>query len=119
MGVDEEIQQLINQQAPEVQQIADVVRQEIRTYGLLYNEDVSLKLKTIYFKHNGVVAALSVHKAHANLHFYKGARLPDPDGVLQGKGDQLRHIRYSSAANIDRDQLERYFRAAYALYADL
>jgi hypothetical protein len=115
MSVAEEIQQLVNQQAPEVQQIAAVVRQEIRTYGLLYNEDVSLKLKTIYFKHNGVVAALSVHKAHANLHFYKGAQLPDPDGELQGQGDQLRHIRITRASDIDRDLLEHYFRAAYAL----
>lgn len=117
MSVQEDIQTLVSQQTPEVQQIASIVREQINSYGLDIEEDVSLKLKNIAFKHNGVVAALGLHKAHANLHFYKGVELADPEGVLQGSGGKLRHIRYEKAEEIDLDQLERYFRAAYALNA--
>lgn len=39
--------------------------------------------------------------AHAvTLFFYYGARLPDPAGILQGGGNQVRSIRMESAATL-------------------
>ena len=32
-------------------------------------------------------------KAHVNLGFFQGAHLPDPEGLLEGTGKTLRHIR--------------------------
>jgi hypothetical protein len=35
-----------------------------------------------------------------NLFFLQGARLADPDGLLQGDGNQVRHIRLESAETL-------------------
>jgi len=41
------------------------------------------------------------HKKWANLGFYQGATLPDPEGLLEGTGAKMRHvkIRTLEAAN--------------------
>ena len=31
--------------------------------------------------------------AHVNLCFYSGTHLPDPSGMLQGTGKNLRHVK--------------------------
>tara|TARA_R110002096_G_scaffold12946_5_gene46033 strand:- start:1329 stop:1718 length:390 start_codon:yes stop_codon:yes gene_type:complete len=36
---------------------------------------------------------IAVLKARVNLGFYHGASLPDPDGLLEGTGKNLRHIK--------------------------
>jgi hypothetical protein len=117
MDTQTEIDLLIARQSSSIQEVARAVQKLIRETGLDLEEDVSTKLSILYFKHNGVVCALSLHKAHANLHFYKGLELEDPHGVLQGSGGKLRHIRYQTAADLDPGVLERYVRAAYALNA--
>jgi len=35
---------------------------------------------------------------HANLGFQRGAALPDPDGVMEGTGAQMRHIKFATVA---------------------
>ena len=36
---------------------------------------------------------ISAQKADVNLGFYYGAELPDPEGLLQGAGKLLRHVK--------------------------
>ncbi|MEO0341125.1 MAG: DUF1801 domain-containing protein [Bacteroidota bacterium] len=36
------------------------------------------------------------HKSWVNLGFYQGALLDDPDGLLEGTGKKLRHIKIKS-----------------------
>lgn len=38
-------------------------------------------------------AYISVQATHINLGFYHGASLPDPVGLLEGTGKELRHIK--------------------------
>ena len=41
-------------------------------------------------------AYIGVQKSHINLGFYYGAILPDPDGLLEGRGKKLRHLKIRS-----------------------
>ena len=41
-------------------------------------------------------AYIGVQKSHINLGFYYGAILPDADGVLEGTGKKLRHLKIRS-----------------------
>jgi hypothetical protein len=41
-------------------------------------------------------AYIGVQKSHVNLGFYYGAILPDPDGLLEGRGKKLRHLKIRS-----------------------
>lgn len=38
-------------------------------------------------------AYIAVQGAHINLGFYNGAKLPDPQGLLEGTGKALRHVK--------------------------
>ncbi len=42
------------------------------------------------------MAALQAHKGWVSLFFMQGAELPDPDGVLEGSGKLLRHVKLRS-----------------------
>jgi hypothetical protein len=41
-------------------------------------------------------AYIGVQKSHVNLGFYHGAMLPDADGLLEGTGKKLRHLKIRS-----------------------
>lgn len=41
------------------------------------------------------------YKSWVNLGFYKGAELPDPDGLLEGTGVKLRHVKFRSLEAAD------------------
>ena len=49
-----------------------------------------------------------------NLGFNRGAELDDPDGVLQGSGRQVRHIRISEPADLRKPAVRSFVRAAIA-----
>ena len=44
-------------------------------------------------------------KKHLNLGFMYGARLPDPEKLLEGAGADLRHVKIRSAADLERPAL--------------
>ncbi len=40
------------------------------------------------------------HARHVNLAFHEGAALPDPQGLLQGTGRMMRHVRIEADQQI-------------------
>jgi hypothetical protein len=52
------------------------------------------------------------YSSHVNLGFNRGALLPDPNGVLQGKGKLIRHITIRKQNELDRPLVRRYLQAA-------
>mgnify|MGYP003338888902 CR=1 FL=1 len=59
-------------------------------------------------------AYLQVHAAHVNLGFYRGASLPDLQGLLEGTGKALRHIKLADLAAGKRAPVLALLRAAFA-----
>src|SRR6266850_1055413 len=55
---------------------------------------------------------IAVYSKHVNLGFNEGASLDDPKGILQGNGNQIRHITIKSVADIKRPELRAYIRRA-------
>lgn len=55
---------------------------------------------------------LAVYSKHVNLGFNEGATLDDPKGILQGNGNQIRHITIKSVEDIKRPELRAYIRRA-------
>ena len=55
---------------------------------------------------------VAVYAVHVNVGFNRGAELPDPQGVLQGSGKKIRHVRIARPADLRRPWLRRYIRAA-------
>lgn len=51
---------------------------------------------------SNVINSIAVYTKWINLYFFEGDSLPDPEGLLQGTGVMVRHIRLDSAADLDR-----------------
>ena len=47
-----------------------------------------------------------------NLGFNRGALLPDPNGILIGKGNSIRHITIRNESELERPFVRRYLQAA-------
>ncbi|HEX3280750.1 MAG TPA: DUF1801 domain-containing protein [Pyrinomonadaceae bacterium] len=55
---------------------------------------------------------VAVYTNHVNLGFNFGASLPDPLGILDGKGNQIRHISISDTDALERPEIRSYIRRA-------
>lgn len=50
--------------------------------------------------------------AWVNLGFYKGTDLPDPEGLLEGTGSTLRHVKIRSLGTVESPALRELLAAA-------
>src|ERR1700744_3902568 len=48
------------------------------------------------------IFSIAIYPRHINFFFLQGAKLPDPDGLLQGEGSVVRHIRLEDEKTLDR-----------------
>jgi hypothetical protein len=58
------------------------------------------------------VCYIAPFKSYVNLGFYKGAELPDPDGLLEGTGKLLRHMKVKRLEDLERPGVRRLLLAA-------
>jgi hypothetical protein len=55
---------------------------------------------------SNVINSIGVYSKWINLYFFEGDTLPDPDGLLQGSGSIVRHVRLDTAADLDRPAIK-------------
>lgn len=55
---------------------------------------------------------IATNAQHVNLGFPRGASLADPNQVLKGAGKTMRHIKFSSLAQMEQPFVRRYIQAA-------
>jgi hypothetical protein len=59
-------------------------------------------------------AYVNAFKAHVNVGFFRGAEIADPDGLLQGTGKFMRHVKLTPESEVDAAGLSRLIETAYA-----
>jgi hypothetical protein len=84
--------------APPNESILDV-------YALALNYGFSERMKD-------QVVYIAVYTKHINFGFHQGARMDDPEGILEGDGKQLRHIKIKSQADLGNPVVGDYLRRA-------
>jgi hypothetical protein len=52
------------------------------------------------------------YASHVNLGFNRGALLPDPNRILEGKGKAIRHITINNQSELESPVIRRYLQAA-------
>lgn len=62
-----------------------------------------------------LVCYLHTKKSPVNLGFEQGARMSDPQGLLQGTGKSMRHIKFTSADDVDVTAVQAMIREAVDL----
>ena len=83
-----------------IQEIERALRETIRAEIPDAVERVDFGNKLIAFgrsmKMRGLLFAIIAHAAHVNLQLADGAELPDPDGLIEGTGKRIRHVKIRS-----------------------
>src|SRR5215475_1106395 len=59
-------------------------------------------------------AYVNAFTAHVNVGFFRGAEIADPDGLLEGTGRFMRHVKLAPARDVDAAALRRLIATAYA-----
>ena len=58
-------------------------------------------------------AYVNAFKAHVNVGFFRGAELPDPNGLLEGTGKFMRHVKLRPGVHVDASALSALIHSAY------
>lgn len=59
-------------------------------------------------------AYVNAFTSHVNVGFFHGAEIADPDGLMEGSGKYMRHVKLRPGADFNDDALARLVLAAYA-----
>ena len=58
-------------------------------------------------------AYVNAFKAHVNVGFFRGADLADPEGLLQGSGKFMRHVKLGPERDVDDAALMKLIETAH------
>ena len=57
-------------------------------------------------------AYVNAFRAHVNVGFFRGAEIADPEGLLEGTGKFMRHVKLSPGAEVDATALMKLIETA-------
>ena len=58
-------------------------------------------------------AYVNAFKAHVNVGFFRGAEIADPEGLLEGTGKFMRHVKLRPEREVDATALMKLIETAY------
>ena len=116
--LDAEVDRLLNEHSAELGAIERALRATIRGEFPAAVEQVDFGNRLIAFgrsmKMRGLLFAIIAHKTWVNLQLADGAELPDPDGMIEGTGKRIRHVKVRSVADATSPAVVRMIRAQLA-----
>jgi len=59
-------------------------------------------------------AYVNAFKAHVNVGFFRGAEIADPEGLLEGTGKFMRHVKLRPERAVDATTLRKLIETAYS-----
>ena len=120
--LDADVDRLLAEHPPELQAIERALRATIWREFPEAVEQVDFGNKLIAFgrsmKMRGLLFAIIAHKTWVNLQLADGAELPDPDGIIEGTGKRIRHVKVRSVADASSVPFVRAIRAQLAAHSE-
>lgn len=98
--------------SPELQPLAVKWFDEIRSCGNDV-QDIFHDGYPIGCVNNAPFAYVNVFSSHVNVGFFYGAALEDKNGMLEGNGKRMRHIKVKPGLNYDDAEIKNLIKAAY------
>jgi hypothetical protein len=80
--------------------------------------DEVIKWNNLIYEKNGLICAIVVHRDYINLEFAHGIELLDPDGMLEGTGKKMRHVKIRNSEEIKSEKLTNLIQEALDLATD-
>ena len=118
MSTAAELDRIIAKRSPEMAKLTTAVLAKLRrrfpgAVEMVYDKKNSLVIGFVPDERaSNVINSIAVYTKWINLYFFEGDSLPDPEGLLQGTGTMVRHIRLNSAADLDRPAVAALMSAA-------
>ena len=56
---------------------------------------------------------VNAFKSHVNIGFFRGAEIADPEGLLEGNGKFMRHVKLGHGRDLDAPALTKLIETAY------
>jgi hypothetical protein len=75
----------------------------------------AVKWAQAVYEVNGPFAYIKAFKNSVNFGFWRGVDIDDPNGLLQGSGEKMRHVKLTRAADIDEEAFVAFVRQAVQL----
>ena len=100
--------------AGKLEGVAKAVRALVKKTAAGCEEYVS-PWKTPAFDSNGPLCVYLVQKEHVTLAFLRGARLPDPEKLLEGNAKGVRNVKLRSLADVKRPGVKKLLAEAVRL----
>ena len=100
--------------AGKLEQVAKSVRALVMKTAMGCEEYVS-PWKTPAFDSNGPLCVFVLGKEHVTLAFLRGAMLPDPEKLLEGKAKGVRNLKLRSLEDVNRPGVKRLIEEAVKL----
>ena len=98
----------------ELRGVAEQLRKLMKKTVKSAKESVnSWKIPT--YESNGPMCFFMVGKYHVTFGFLRGTSLPDPAGLLQGTGKNVRHVKLRTAEDVNEPALRKLLQAAARL----
>jgi hypothetical protein len=98
----------------ELRDVAEKLRKLMKKTVTSAKESVnSWKIPT--YECNGPMCFFMVGKYHVTLGFLRGTSLPDPAGLLEGTGKNLRHVKLRTAEDLQEPAVRKLIAAAARL----
>lgn len=111
-----DIDQLLGSYDAEVRELALRACDLIRKLVPKAEEKVYFGWRIIRFSLNGEMSgqfiAIGPGKKYVNLYFMYGTSLDDPNGLLEGTGKNMRHVRLTSASDLKSAALKTLIKVA-------
>jgi hypothetical protein len=107
-----DLDRIIAKQRPEMAKLVKAVLAKLRprfpgAVELVYDKKRGMVLGFCPDERaSNAINSIAVYTKWINLYFFEGNTLPDPDGLLQGEGSIVRHIRLTSADDLDRPAIK-------------
>jgi hypothetical protein len=118
-GLDEAVDRLLAGHTPAIQAIARALRATLHAEFPDAIEQVDMPDRLIAFgrsmKMRGLLFSIIPHTSWVNLQLADGVDLPDPEGLIEGTGKRIRHVKVRSVEAASAAPLLAIVRAQLAL----
>ena len=99
-----QVDQYINELSGEIQEISSKVRETI--FEVIPDAVEELKWGMPCYSKAKSFCYIKAAKKHVNLGFDQGANMDDPDGLLEGTGKSMRHIKLKPGKPFPEEQIK-------------
>jgi hypothetical protein len=112
-GKNKEVDRLIAKLDPSFSEIVGTLRDLVFETEPKIEEKI--KWKQPVYSLNGDVCYIGIFKKHIDFGFFKGVKLKDPEGVLEGSGSHLRYVKIRNIKDFQKKKFKAFIKGAVKL----